>query len=214
MFTRRRTQRRVARHPARALERNQPQQPHREPGAEAGKPKNPDGKKEADEQDNPPGIQGQGKPLHFGDSSNVHENKHTEQPEVESIFVSIGDTVNLTCNIAIPEVDWHFKDTNLTTTILSYGVQLLVNQAIIYTAMDSNIINDENFQDIQYPSSNDEILKYRLSSDMHFKHQLTLYIESSKDEGSYQCVDSKSETPVKKTIHVILSKTTLYIAKK
>ncbi len=158
--------------------------------------------------------QGQGKPLHFGDSSNVHENKHTEQPEVESIFVSIGDTVNLTCNIAIPEVDWHFKDTNLTTTILSYGVQLLVNQAIIYTAMDSNIINDENFQDIQYPSSNDEILKYRLSSDMHFKHQLTLYIESSKDEGSYQCVDSKSETPVKKTIHVILSKTTLYIAKK
>lgn len=41
---------------------------------------------------------------------------------------------------------------------------------------------------------------------MQFKHELTLYVEGRKDEGSYQCVDSTSDVPVKKTIHVILSK--------
>lgn len=143
--------------------------------------------------------QGQGKPFYH------HGPKIIDQPEIESIFVSVGDTVNLTCNIAIPEVDWHFKDTNLTTTILSYGTQLLVNQAIIYNSDHlKGMLGSEHFHDMQYPSLEEEILKYRLSSDMQAKHQLTLYIEGNKDEGSYQCVDSKSEQPVKKTIHVIL----------
>lgn len=145
--------------------------------------------------------QGQGKPFYH------HVPKIVEHAEVESIFVNFGDTVNLTCNIAIPEVDWHFKDTNLTTTILSYGTQLLVNQQIIYNADSLNsMLRNEHYQEVQYPSLEEETLKYRLSSDMQIKHQLTLYIEGNKDEGSYQCVDSKSEQPVKKTIHVILSK--------
>lgn len=146
--------------------------------------------------------QGQGKPFY------LHVPKIVEHPEVETIFVNVGDTVNLTCNIAIPEVDWHFKDTNLTTTILSYGTQLLVNQQIIYNAdnLNSMLRQSEHYQEVQYPSLEEETLKYRLSSDMQIKHQLTLYIEGNKDEGSYQCVDSKSEQPVKKTIHVILSK--------
>ena len=35
---------------------------------------------------------------------------------------------------------------------------------------------------------------------------LSIYIQDKQDEGMYQCVDSKSETPVKKTIKLILSK--------
>ena len=51
-----------------------------------------------------------------------------------------------------------------------------------------------------------DLVKYKLSSDRRSTHTLTLYIQGKQDEGSYQCVDSKSETPVKKTIHVLLSK--------
>jgi hypothetical protein len=35
---------------------------------------------------------------------------------------------------------------------------------------------------------------------------LSIYIEDKSDEGSYQCVDSKSDTPIKKTIKLFLSK--------
>ena len=35
---------------------------------------------------------------------------------------------------------------------------------------------------------------------------LSVYIEDKYDEGSYQCVDSKSDTPIKKTIKLFLSK--------
>ena len=52
--------------------------------------------------------------------------------ETERKYVNIGDQINLTCNINTHEIDWHFKDTNLTTTILSYGLQLQIRQPIIY----------------------------------------------------------------------------------
>ena len=42
---------------------------------------------------------------------------------------------------------------------------------------------------------------------------LSVYIEDKNDEGSYQCVDSKSETPIKKTIKLLLSKSLFYIPK-
>lgn len=149
---------------------------------------------------------GQKKPYYLGSSIDEIHNSVVEQPEIERIYVNIGETVNLTCNIATREIDWHFMDMNLTTTILSYGLQLQVRQAVIHNAHNfQEQLNDYHFQELHYDNKLDEqVLKYKLNSDMQSNHQLTLYIESSKDEGSYQCVDSKSETPVKKTIHVIL----------
>lgn len=136
-------------------------------------------------------------------SSNVKESNSITTMETERKYVNIGDQINLTCNINTREIDWHFKDTNLTTTILSYGLQLQIRQPIIYQ-MNQPIsnINRRKFESDSF--EHEPIIKYKLSSDMKFKHQLTLYVESRKDEGSYQCVDSTSDSPVKKTIHVIL----------
>jgi hypothetical protein len=123
--------------------------------------------------------------------------------ESEKIFASIGDTVNLTCNINTREVDWHFKDKNLTTTIISYGLQLQVAQPNIYDFEDFS----NSFRLNDYDLRNDQqILKYRVSSDRQFTHMLSLYVQGEQDEGSYQCVDSKSEQPIKKTIRIVLSK--------
>lgn len=136
-------------------------------------------------------------------NSHSYERKSTDESETESRYVNIGDAINLTCSIDTREVDWHFKDTNLTTTILSYGLQLQVRQKVIYN-QNNDALTPAN--DYHFPSNlqSEQTLKYRLNSDKLMNHQMTLYVESSKDEGSYQCVDSTSETPVKKTIHVIL----------
>ncbi len=139
------------------------------------------------------------------------ETNNIDQSETERLFVNIGERINLTCNINTREIDWHFKDTNLTTTILSYGLQLQVRQPVILETKpeyNNYAYNTENyqFQDTGFDKRSEQILKYELSSDFQSRHQLRLFIEGSKDEGSYQCVDSQSETPVKKTIHVILSK--------
>jgi hypothetical protein len=145
-------------------------------------------------------------------------NANNEQIESESVFVNVGDTINLTCIINTREVDWHFKDKNLTTTILSYGLQLQVRQPIIYDLNDYNTIkysdynnnNNQNFESnfneqLSIFKRNEPIIKYKLSSDLEYTHMLTLYIQGSQDEGSYQCVDSKSDSPIKKTIRVSLS---------
>ncbi len=140
-----------------------------------------------------------------------HETNNIDQTETESFFVNIGERINLTCNINTREIDWHFKDTNLTTTILSYGLQLQVRQPVIHESRPeykghAHNIENYHFQDIGFDKRSGQVLKYELSSDFESRHQLSLFIEGTKDEGSYQCVDSQSETPVKKTIHVILSK--------
>ena len=51
-----------------------------------------------------------------------------------------------------------------------------------------------------------QFYKYRVSSDREMTHILSLYVQGQQDEGSYQCIDSKSESPIKKTIRVHLSK--------
>jgi hypothetical protein len=120
--------------------------------------------------------------------------------------VSVGDTVNLTCNINTREVDWHFKDKNLTTTILSYGLQLQVAQPNIYDFEDFSKSFRFNDYDMQSSNEQQQVVKYKVSSDRQFTHMLSLYVQGEQDEGSYQCVDSKSEQPIKKTIRVVLSK--------
>jgi hypothetical protein len=141
-----------------------------------------------------------------------HKNGLMDQSEqAEQLLVNIGDTINLTCNIQTKEIDWHFKDKNLTTTILSYGLQLQVaSQSAQYEETFNSFKPGEydDFQTKQDVSLNagQQIVKYRVSSDRQSTHMLTVHVQGNQDEGSYQCVDSKSEIPVKKTIRVILSK--------
>ena len=125
----------------------------------------------------------------------------------------MGDTINLTCILNIKEVDWHFKGKNSSTTILTYGLQLQVVQPVIYELSQPSqqqLLNDDDYLDsvqIYRPTRiRNQLDKYKVSSDRQSHHMLTLYIQGSQDEGSYQCVDSNSETPIKKTIRVILSK--------
>ena len=143
--------------------------------------------------------------------------------EREILFVNVGDQINLTCHIQSKEIDWHFKDRNLTTTILSFGLQLQVAQPIMYdlisaAAAEPSLMYSDygsggdsffaNMNDNERPASFIEpqkFVKYKLSSDRHSMHVLTLHVQGAQDEGSYQCVDSKSDVPVKKTILVYLS---------
>jgi hypothetical protein len=126
-----------------------------------------------------------------------HSFIQTDQTESEKLYVNIGDTINLTCIIDTKEIDWHFKDNNLTTTILSYGLQLQVApQASSSAAAQYNDFNDLLVNEHQ---------KYKVTSDRQSIHMITVQVQGNQDEGSYQCVDSKSEIPVKKTIRVILS---------
>lgn len=143
--------------------------------------------------------------------------------EKEVIYANPGERINLTCHIHAREIDWHFKDKNLTTTILSYGLQLQVAQPFVPSSYDYPNTFGALFGDVEkdqtaeshhrhgslfFPAHKQErLVKYELSSDRHSTHVLTLHVQGSQDEGSYQCVDSKSEVPIKKTIIVYLSKT-------
>ncbi len=132
------------------------------------------------------------------------------------------------------EIDWHFKDKNHTTTILSYGLQLQVTQPVLFTAAadetgasylnrQENNQEEQDFYDLHRnlngyergarnvasPSSmlpQRRVAKYRVTSDRALNHVLTVYVQGAQDEGAYQCIDSKSETPIKKNIYVYLSK--------
>lgn len=164
------------------------------------------------------------------DSANNNNNNNIER---EILLVNTGDTINLTCHISTTEVDWHFKDRNLTTTVLSYGLQLQVAQPVLFEPTVEDTRTDVNYDvigdDYQSPDdlfgTNDKassnrlqqrntayshhsphMFKYRVSSDHELTHVLTVYVQGPQDEGSYQCIDSKSESPIKKTIQVYLSK--------
>jgi VCBS repeat-containing protein len=103
----------------------------------------------------------------------------------EIIYVTSGELTNLTCFIQTSEIDWHFKDSNSTTYIISNGLKLQLIK----------------------PTKNEEFnLKYHVTSDERSYHMLSIYIQGKQDEGIYQCVDSKSETPIKKNIKLLLSK--------
>ena len=141
-----------------------------------------------------------------------------DQIETEDLLVNVGDTINLTCLINIKEVDWQFKDKNLTTTFLSFGPQLQVRQSIMYEADErapTDYLDDQHYHEHNSMFNNNKrnrmpIVKYRVSSSLVDQtHMLTLYIQGSQDEGSYQCVDPKSDAPIKKTIRVFLSKSSL-----
>lgn len=133
--------------------------------------------------------------------------------------MNVGEKVNLTCNIHTKEIDWHFKDKNQTTTILSFGLQLQVAQPLLYELNNDNDLYDHQAGDLSGTETPDffysiqrspkaarsKLLKYQLSSDRQSNHVLSLYVQGVQDEGSYQCVDSKSDVPVKKTILVYLS---------
>jgi hypothetical protein len=108
--------------------------------------------------------------------------------------VSNGEHINLTCTINTDEIDWYFKDSNSTTNIISNGLRLQFVQHI-HSALPHKLTKNNN-----------RFLKYQVSSDHNFKHILTVYVEGKKDEGIYQCIDSKSEVPVKRTIQMFLSK--------
>lgn len=152
-----------------------------------------------------------------------HVGSHSQEPHYdrEVLFVNIGELVNLTCRINTKEIDWHFKDKNLTTTILSYGLQLQVAQPNLdfseYSASSSSshVRYDQNYdyeseQNFRGPNVATPLVKYKLSSDRQNVHMLTLYVQGPQDEGSYQCIDSKSESPIKKSILVYLSKKMLF----
>ena len=130
--------------------------------------------------------------------------------ETEKLYVDIGDTINLTCYLNTKEVDWHFKDKNLTTTIISNGLQLQVSQPVIFElgaqseAQESPVFRSQQ-QQLEQRETGSQKLKYQVTSDLQFTHLLTVYVQGAQDEGSYQCIDSISESPVKKTIMVILS---------
>lgn len=128
-----------------------------------------------------------------------------DQIESEQLFVNIGDTINLTCNIDTKEIDWHFKDRNLTTTILSYGLQLQVAPQSAQYDMNDIRFGVDYEDHLKQQDNSLKMIKYKVSSDRQSTHMLTLHVQGNQDEGSYQCVDSKSEIPVKKTIRVILS---------
>jgi hypothetical protein len=180
------------------------------------------------------------------DSSSSPSPSPSPVTELERVYASIGETINLTCFLYTKEVDWHFKDKNLTTTIISNGLQLQVTQQPLFVSSNNNnnnnnnnyIIDDDNFEQQQRrlrqrrrfqhdgdqggggggdrqkrrhstrqqkPRQQQKLLKYKVTSDLHFTHMLGVYVQGEQDEGSYQCIDSVSETPVKKTIVVILS---------
>lgn len=152
------------------------------------------------------------------ESHNYNIDGYAIEPHIETqrIYVDIGKTINLTCLLNLKEVDWHFKDKNLTTTIISNGLQLQVFQPIYLPDNEGEEERQRQYQTdtVMYHLRQRDAsienrkkytkLKYKVSSDLHFTHRLTLYVQGEQDEGSYQCIDSISESPVKKTIMVIL----------
>ena len=94
-------------------------------------------------------------------------------------------------------------------------MQLQIFQPILLDIDDLSQTNskynddyDRQYQEMRYRvlrGTNGQILKYKVSSDQQFTHMLTLYVQGAQDEGSYQCIDSISESPIKKTIIVTLS---------
>ena len=158
----------------------------------------------------------------FDDTNTYNKNNNnlneiqTASNELERVYASIGDTINLTCYLYTKEVDWHFKDKNLTTTIISNGLQLQVTQQALHVNDITNenrrlkhraiMITNNNKKRLRHDRNrNTRLLKYKVTSDLHFTHMLGVYVQGEQDEGSYQCIDSVSESPVKKTIVVILS---------
>lgn len=147
-------------------------------------------------------------------SSNSNPNEYSIETQPELMYVDVGDLINLTCHVNTREIDWHFKDKNLTTTVISYGLELQVIQPIYIDAGFFNAFNAESeshyekFNKMSRRSGTGQhrILKYKVTSDKQFSHMLTVFIQGEQDEGTYQCIDSKSETPLVKTIRVILSK--------
>lgn len=190
---------------------------------------------------------------HYLSSQNDDNDIDNGEPFQVDIYAEIGETVNFTCNINAREIDWHFTDRNGSTTILSNGLMLIVQQPLIYDFSNigsiysksssssasssasariakhhgrpkhhnNNYYNDNNDIDVEseYQLNDDEItnanqkkiLKYRLNSDFKSKHMLSLYVQGVQDVGAYQCVDSRSESPIKKKISLILSKKKLLL---
>jgi len=146
-------------------------------------------------------------------NSNSNPDEYSIEIQPEFMYVNEGDMINLTCLVNTREIDWHFKDKNLTTTIISYGLELQVIQPIYIDGSFVNAFNGDS--EIHYNKFNSmsrrsgtgqhRILKYKVTSDKQFSHMLTVFIQGEQDEGTYQCIDSKSETPLIKTIRVILS---------
>lgn len=138
-----------------------------------------------------------------------HEYRNTVEPsyETEILNVNIGDLVNLTCNVNTKEIDWYFMDTNKTTTELSKGLQLYVSDRMRKN-FENQILDVEEFtlENNQIEIQRTPLVKYKVTSDGLSTHTLTVYIESKRDEGSYQCIDSFSDSPLKKKISVHLSK--------
>jgi hypothetical protein len=144
-------------------------------------------------------------------SSNPNPNEYSLEIQPELMYVDVGDLINLTCHVNTREIDWHFKDKNLTTTVFSYGLELQVIQPIYIDAGFFNAESESHYEQLNKMSRRSgtgqhRILKYKVVSDKQFSHMLTVFIQGEQDEGTYQCIDSKSETPLIKTIRVILSK--------
>lgn len=151
----------------------------------------------------PPSQQQQQQQPHY------HHQQQTSQLERETIFANIGDKINLTCHIRAREIDWHFRDKNHTTTILSFGLQLQVASQPSGSSSGFDFADYLNGfggvdNDLFMSTNQEKSVKYALSSDRHSTHVLTLHVQGPQDEGAYQCIDSKSEIPVKKTILVYL----------
>lgn len=155
---------------------------------------------------------------HESSGGNNLENEEF-QAEHEKIYADIGDLINMTCFFNTEEVDWHFKDKNLTTTILAYGLELQVSKQIFLSADDQitkNLMKYEADYDVSRSNNNNQaayrfvrdsepfVFKYKVGSDRQFTHMLTMYVQGNQDEGIYQCIDSKSENPIKKTISLVL----------
>lgn len=138
-----------------------------------------------------------------------HEYRNTIEPSYESelLFVNIGDLVNLTCKVNTREIDWYFMNNNRTTIELSKGLQLLVSDQIRKSIENQNVNLDKESMlennEIEYQIPN--LVKYKVSKDGISTHTLTVYIESKRDEGSYQCIDSFSDSPLKKKFLINLS---------
>ncbi|RNA39193.1 hypothetical protein BpHYR1_009510 [Brachionus plicatilis] len=143
------------------------------------------------------------------DYYNHHEYRNTIEPSYENevLNVNIGDLVNLTCKVNTKEIDWYFMDTNKTTTELSKGLQLYVSDRINKKLESQTFGLDEFMQEkSEIERQAKPLVKYKVTSDGLSMHTLTVYIESKRDEGSYQCIDSFSDSPLKKKITVHLSK--------
>ncbi len=109
------------------------------------------------------------------------------------LYAANGEPVNLTCTINTDEIDWYFMNSNSTTKQISTGTRVQILKHV-HTALPKKLTKTNKF------------LKYRVNSDHNLNHILTVHVEGKEDEGVYQCIDSKSEKPVKRMIKLLLSK--------